>query len=374
MSRVRVLYTVPELCVGGAERQLLDLARGLDRRRFDPAIAVLRPEGALEPEARDAEIEVVCAARRGRFDPMPALRLAQHIEEHSVKVVHSFLFLDGVYARLGAALARAPVRVASMRGIDYAPGSPRCVVDRALKALTTCLVANSEWMRRRALGWGMDGVRFEVIPNGVDFRRFEGVGDRIQARRELGLNHDDFVVGIVGRLSPEKDHGTFLRAAAKVAAECPRAAFVIVGDGPERPLIERTISFCGLGERVKMVGWRQDVPSLLSAMNVLALTSLSESFPNAILEAMAAALPVVATDVGGVAELVEPGVTALLASPGDADGVAQHLLTLANDGDVRRRMSAAGWRRARERFSLEAMVQRYERLYEELMPTVRVRR
>lgn len=367
MKPVRVLYTIPELCVGGAERQLLALACGLDRARFDPAIAVLRPGGALEPEAREAGVTVIEAPRLSRFDVMPVLRIAGRLIESRVRVIHSFLFLDGLYARPAALLAGTPVRVASLRGVDYAPGTPHCYVDRALKECTTCLVSNSSWMRQTALAWGMTRVRIEVIPNGVDFAPFAGGGDRHALRKSLGLSGADFVVGIVGRLSLEKDHPTFLRCAAEVVAACPRAAFVIVGDGPERQRLERMVGYLGLEDRVRMTGWRADIPDLLSGLNVLALTSTSESFPNAILEAMAGGLPVVATRVGGVAELVAEGETGLLAPAGDAHALAQHLLKLEADTALRARLGQAGWQRARQQFSVERMVQRYEDLYEDLL-------
>ena len=156
MKRVRVLYTIPELCVGGAERQLLALAKGLDRGRFDPVIAVLRPGGRLEQEAREADIPILETPRRRRFDPGPLVELVSFMDANAIPIVHSFLFLDGFYARLASALVRTPIRVASLRGMDYAPGSPRCYVDRALKGLTTCLVANSQWMRANAVGWSRD--------------------------------------------------------------------------------------------------------------------------------------------------------------------------------------------------------------------------
>jgi glycosyltransferase involved in cell wall biosynthesis len=366
MKPTRVLYTIPELCVGGAEHQLLELARGLDRRRFTPAIAVLRPGGTLEVEARYAGIETVEAPRRSRFDLSPCQRLAAWMVSRRVGVVHSFLFLDGFYARLAAVAARVPVRIASLRGVDYAPGSVHACVDRCLKEFTSCLVANSDWMRRRARAVGMTRVRFEVIPNGVDADRF-AAGDRAAARQKIGLRPDDFAVAIVGRLSPEKDHGTFLRAAVEAAKRSARAVFLIVGDGPERLSVERTIAYMGIEDRARLLGARSDVPDLMPAFDALALTSLSESFPNAVLEGMAAGLAVTATDVGGVPEMVEHGVSGLLSPAGDSRAMAENWLRIEADAALRSRLGAAARRRARDVFSLSSMVQRYESLYRELL-------
>jgi len=366
VSLIRVLYTIPDLCVGGAERQLVALAGGLDRRRFAPAIAVLRPGGMLESEARDAGVEVIPAPRRARLDPLPALRLASYVRRRGVDVVHTSLFLDGVYGRVAGVLGGARVRVASLLGIDYAKGSMRWRLDRLLGRVTSCLAVNSAWMRREAEARGLACGRTEVIPNGVDADRFAG-GDRAAARRELGLGEGDFVVAAVGRLSPEKDHATLLRCAARVAQACARARFVIAGDGPARPALERMVAELGLAGRVVMAGWRLDVRPVLWAADALALTSRSESFPNAVLEAMAAGLPVVATRVGGVPEMVREGETGLLAEAGDAAGLARHLLRLEADPGMRARMGEAGRARARDEFPLSAMVRRYERLYERLL-------
>jgi len=366
VKRTRVLYTIPELCVGGAERQLLALAKGLSRQRFQPFIAVLRPGGALEAEAKEAGIEIAVFPRGGRFDLSPVAALAKLLSRRRVRIVHSFLFLDALYARLAAGLAGTSVRIASLRGVDYAPRSIHAYLDRFLALSTTCLVTNSFWIRRQAKEWGFRRVRTETIPNGVDAARFVGK-DRFALRKELEIEPSAFVVGIVGRLSPEKDHATFLRCAAEVAKACPRACFVVVGDGPERERIERATAYLGLEGVVRMTGWREDIADVMPAFNVLALTSRSESFPNVILEAMAAGVPVVATRVGGVPEIVEDGRTGLLRAAEDDRGLAREVLRLESDAALRTRIVETAYNVVREEYSIERMVRRYEGLYRELL-------
>ena len=364
MRPIRVLLTIPELVYGGAERQLVELASRLDPRRFRVAVAALRAGGALEGEARRRGVEALHTARQGRFDLSPILRLAAFAVKRRVDVTHSFLFFDALHGRLAAALAGVPVRIASLRGVDYAPGSLRNYVDRALLSLTDCLVANSEWMRDRARRCGLRRARIEVIRNGVDAARFDRPAERERVRRELGIARKAVAVGMVGRLSREKGVDVFMRCAARVAEECADAVFVVVGDGPERGALER---MAGSPARVVMTGWRDDVGETLSALDVLALTSRSESAPNAALEAMAAGLPVVATRVGGTPEIVEDEVTGLLAPSEDVAGLSERLTRLCRSAALRRMMGRRGRRRIEERFSMRRMVERYEALYEELV-------
>lgn len=367
MRRIRVLYTIPELLYGGAERQLVELASRLDRTRYAPAIAVLRPGGPLEPAAREAGVEVIATPRRGRLDPRPAFRIADVARRRKVDVTHSFLFLDGFYGRVGAALAKVPVRIASLRGVDYAPGSRHSYADRLLQRITDCLVLNSRRMRRYARSCGLRQTPIVVIPNGVDVERAARVADREAVRHELGLSPKQVVFGFVGRLSPEKGVDLFLRCAARLAVRHREMACVIVGDGPERPRTERIIRELSLEWRVKLTGWRPDVARVLSGLDALALTSRSESFPNVVLEAMAAGLPVVSARVGDVPGIVREEETGLLAPVEDVEAITDAMRRLLVDADLRGRMGRAGRSRAEALFGVERMVRRYEALYERLL-------
>ena len=173
----------------------------------------------------------------------------------------------------------------------------------------------------------------------------------------------------MANLRPEKGHLVFLDAASFLARSCPQARFVIVGDGSMRGKIEARIIELGLNNRVQLTGVIENIPAFLQTGNVdiLVNPSDSESFPNAVMEAMAASLPVVATDVGGTNELVDEGVTGYLVPPGEGGVMAERLARLCNDADTRLKMGEAGRRRIVERFTVDLMARKFEKLYQSLL-------
>jgi glycosyltransferase involved in cell wall biosynthesis len=211
---------------------------------------------------------------------------------------------------------------------------------------------------------GIEEKRVAVIPNGVDTARFAPYPDVIAVRRELGIGPIDPVVGIVAALRPEKNHSLFLEMAKRVVDELPTARFLLIGDGPCREAIEQLAVELGIADRVHMLGSRDDVPRLLAAMDVFALTSHIEANPVSILEAMSVGRPVVATNVGSIHEAVAEGQTGYLVTPGDANQFAERVLQLLREPLVSGSMGAAAREAVVSRWSIESMVRGYERLIE----------
>jgi glycosyltransferase involved in cell wall biosynthesis len=202
-----------------------------------------------------------------------------------------------------------------------------------------------------------------VIPNGVDVDRFAPQPERRRAiRAELGIAADAPAAGILAALRPEKNHELFLRAAARVRVTLPAARFVVIGDGPERPAVEGWIDELGLREAVLLLGNRSDVPDVLAALDVLALTSHMEANPVSILEAMSTGLPVVATNVGSVSESVREGVTGFLVPAGDEPALAARLTETMNDCILSTQFGRVGREHVIAHSSLGNMVQGYEEL------------
>jgi glycosyltransferase involved in cell wall biosynthesis len=221
---------------------------------------------------------------------------------------------------------------------------------------------------RRALivNEGIPEQRVEVIYNGVDTAVYESAIARDEARRRLQLGSDEFVIIQVARLDYLKDHGTALRALARIVTRHPRIRLVLVGDGPERAAIESRIAELRLGEHVRLLGTRSDVNQLLPAADLFLLTSISEGIPLTIIEAMAAGLPVVATDVGGMSEVVANGETGYLAPAQNAAALAERVLYLAERPGHCRQLGLAGQQRARVEFDESRMCAQYERQYREM--------
>ncbi len=207
--------------------------------------------------------------------------------------------------------------------------------------------------------------RIDVLPSGVDLTRFDAALPRDEARRAAGLPAGVPLVGIVAALRPEKHHALFLAAARRVLASVPTAHFVIAGDGPERAAIERVRRELELGERVMLLGTRQDVPALYRSLDVAVLSShpIVETLPVTLLEAAASGTPAVATAVGSVADVVAEGETGFVVPPGDAEALAGRIVRLLTDAPLRARMGTAGRRRAEEHFDERDMLRRYEELF-----------
>ena len=376
---IRIVYVVVGLEVGGTERQVTDLVLALDRTRFEPRVCCLGTGGPLELLLRkhDVPVEVVGLQRPRSFvhglGSTPGLarglaRLWRILTRERPAIVHGFLYWSYTLGACVARAARAPVILASRRNL----GHPRArqPVYRALTRLgnlaTDLVIANSEAVRHQVLhSEGIAPERVIIIRNGVDVRRFRCTPDP-SLRTSLGLDAGAPLVGVTANLLDYKGHGYFLDAWRSLLGTHPRAQAILIGDGPLREEITGRIRALGLGGSVRLLGSRPDVPAILALVDMVAHPSLEEGFPNAVLEAMAAGKPVVATSVGGTPEAVVDGETGLLVPARDSGALAEGMARLLARPAEARALGEAGRRRVAERFGLEAMVQRHEALYERL--------
>jgi len=242
-------------------------------------------------------------------------------------------------------------------------------VERWLARPTSRLLAVSESVKRELERYGIAPPgRITLLPLGLDLDRFLGCEARAgEFRRELGVEPGQPLVGIVARLVPIKRHEVFIAASALLAARIPDARFVVIGDGERRAELEALARRQGLGERVKFLGWRQDLDRIYADLDIVMLTSANEGSPVSLIEAMAAARPVVATVVGGVPDLVEPGVNGLLTRAGDPSAMAEAVATLVADPERRRAMGKAGRKRVRDAYGVDRLVSDVDRLYTDLV-------
>ena len=245
---------------------------------------------------------------------------------------------------------------------DAPPSRKRYMANQALRLRADRVFTVSADLKAHLVREGFRPDRVEVLYNGIDIRPAPGPSERDAARRTLGLPCDAYVALTVGRLDPVKDYAGLVRAFAQVVPRRPDARLVLIGDGPERPVIERAIAECGLGSAVLLAGHREDVHALLPAADVFVNSSEFEGVSLTILEGMAACLPVVATDVGGTPEIVSPA-TGVLVPARNAGALAAAILALAADPDGRRALGSAGRRTAEERFSLDRMIGQYLAVY-----------
>ncbi len=388
VNRPRVLHVLTRLGMGGSARQVIDLSRRM-LDTFDVAIAAGpedESEGSLHREAIAGRIPVwtiPSLRRRGSlFSDRRALReLTAMIASLGPAIVHTHQAKAGVLGRMAARRAKARCLVHTFHeplerlGRDGLLRKANLAAEQRLAGKTDRLVAVSEAVRSDLVEHGVAAPgRIEVIPPIVDPQRLAGSGRFSDLRRRAGFGPGHQVVGLVGRLVPPKDPALFIRVFATIAGSLPGARALVVGDGPERPAMERSARKLGIADRIAFAGWTADVAGAYAAIDLLVVTSQQEGYSLSALEAMAAGVPVVGTRVPGVTEVIDDGRTGLLAEPGDAASLAGAAIILLGDAPFRARMAEAGREEARRRFSDSSSAARLETLYREALTVPLTRR
>jgi glycosyltransferase involved in cell wall biosynthesis len=380
MTRTRVLRIIARLNVGGPALHATLLADGLDSSRYETCLltgATDSSEGDYLEMIGRRPPNLVQIPSLGRHvavsRDLPAYRdIARVIREFRPDIVHTHTAKAGLLGRLAAYLNRVPIIVHTfhghvLRGYFSPPKQAAFVqAERALARVTTRLIAVSEHVRDELLAMRIGRPeRFEVIRLGFDLSRFLEDPPRGEIRRALGLSPATRTVGIVARLVPIKAHEVFLEMAADVAASHPDIAFLVIGDGECREALEADVRARGLGAKVHFLGWRADVDRVYADLDVVVLTSRNEGSPVALIEAMAAARPVVATRVGGVGELVADN--GVLTDVDDARALAQGVRRVLDDPALAARFGQCGRRRVVPAFSRERLVGDIDALYQRLI-------
>ena len=366
----RLLVVTTGLGIGGTERHLLAVLPRLRAHGFEPRIACLRTGGALAPDFAAAGIEVTaCDGGGGPAGAVRVLpRLRAWLSRQRPAIAHFFLpeaYLLGGLASLGLG---GIVRVMSRRSLNrYQRNHPFAArVEAWLHQRMDAVLANSAAVAAELRAEGVSAGRLHVIANGLVFA---AGGDRIATRRVLAITPDALVVVVVANLIAYKGHADLIDALASVHARLPASwTLLCVGrdDGIGVELAARAAA-AGMGDRIRFLGQRDDVPALLAASDIAVSASHEEGSSNAVLEAMAAGLAVIATDAGGNAEAIQPGTGGLLVPPRDPAALGAALLSLAGEPDLRARLGDAARMRATRDFSLDACVERYAALYRGLL-------
>jgi glycosyltransferase involved in cell wall biosynthesis len=363
MRGLTVAHVLSSFGVGGQERVALDLAVGQRAAGCEVhAVSIAPPpEGPLSADFTAAEIAVHTVEKRGGFDLTLPARLALFFRRARVDVVHTHNPLALIYGAPAARIARARA-IHTKHGANPDRGR-QLHLRRAAGWMTHGFVAVSEATEAiaRALHEA-PAARITTIPNGIDLARFhpDPIARR-EVRAELSIPESAWVIGTVGRLSPEKDQALLLRSLAPMLGENHRA--ILVGDGPERSALVALAESLKIARFVHFAGARRDVPRWLAAFDLFALTSRSEGLPLVIPEAMATSLPVVSTAVGGIPAVVQEGVTGSLAPAGSEADLARCFSSLTKDRARAAQLGATGRSRALERYSAERMVRDYFAIY-----------
>ncbi len=368
MQRRRVALIIPTLDRSGAEKQLTLLATGLPRDEFEPVVIALTRGGPYADVLAASGIPVTVLHKRWKFDPWCLRRLRRELERLRPDIVHTWLFAANTYGRLALPARTSIRRIVSERCVDSWKAGWQLWCDRRLISRTERLVGNSPAVVEFYVEQGFPRALTTCIPNGVEpIDRSLETGRRL--RESLGIPESAYVIGTIGRLAPQKRVRDLIWGAETLWQIRPQLHLVIVGDGPERARLEEFTHGVHGTPHVHFVGHRTDAADWLSAFDVFWLGSSFEGLSNSLMEALAAGLPVVATDIPPNRELVRPDETGFLVRVGDCVGFMQFTRRLIDEPGLAERLGAAGKRLMTDEYGVARMIARHVALYREVCET-----
>ncbi|MBZ9577972.1 glycosyltransferase family 4 protein [Patescibacteria group bacterium] len=379
LRRLNVLHIVTKLELGGAQKSALDIVSILNKTRYNLSL-VSSNDGILLPDALNIpEINTAfLPALKRTISPLKDLRtlisLTRFIKNKNFDIVHTHSSKAGILGRWAARLAGVPVILHTIHGWGFHqwqnPLARRLFIflERLTARITDKLIAVSQSVIKKGLNARIGTEdKYALLEYGIPLQKFTGCQADIKKKKEeLGLKTDSNVVGMVACFKPQKAPEDFIKVAALVKKNFPETKFLLVGDGVLRRKLEGLRKRFALEKDVIFTGWRRDIPQILSILDVFMLTSLWEGSPIVLLEAMASAVPIVATSTGGAQEIIRNGINGFLVSPGNIQTMAQRAAALLKNKALARKMGREGKRLLGPSFEVEHMVERIDKLYQTL--------
>jgi glycosyltransferase involved in cell wall biosynthesis len=367
----KILFLFVTMPVGGAEMLCFEFLKGLDRSRFEPITCCLDGKGSLGHEIERSGFEVVSLGRMKtrRFEPGTVAAVSNLLISRQIDIIHTNMYHASLYGRLGAIRLgrRRPRIVTAVHSLYTERKAHRLFISRALNRCTDRILAVSQAVKEDIVCYERaPREKVIVLPLGADFHRLDVDLSVEEARRRLGLEASDLVLGTVGRLVEAKGHRYMLEAVAILLERGLPCKLIVAGAGRLEETLRRLAAEMGIEDRVLLLGQRRDVPELYRAMDLYLMASVSEAASIALLEAMAVGLPCVVTAVGGMVDLVEGGRCARIVPPADPAAMADAIDALYRSPSARSFLGEAARRRARQKFGKDAMIRNLEAVYDGL--------
>lgn len=368
MTMIRVCYLITELSIGGAQIATYRLLSGLDRSRFLPSVACwYNGDGHVAQQIRGLGIDVHDLRMTNKLRVDAFGRLYGWLGEKKPHILHTIMFHSNIPGRVIGRLRGVPIVISAEQTMRQ-ESNARYRLNRLTARYADVILCVSEQVALAAVNEiGLPQEKVVTIPNGVDWSQFAVLPSKQKARQRAGLPQTGLIVGAVGRPRPVKGYPFLLASWPDVVASYPQALLLFVGDGPDRPALQAQAKQLGIWDNVIFWGDRDDIPQLLPALDLLAVPSMQEGLSLVILEAMAAGLPVVATNVGGNPELVRHEQTGLLVPPRDSSALAGAVKRLFGDAAARVELGDAGRKRIEADLTMDKIVEMTETLYEQLV-------
>ena len=377
MRPLPILHIVPKLSTwGGVGNQLLLILKNYASDEFLPIVCSLRDKGVVGKEIEDLGIEVVCLNRdfkRGFYWTV-VKELRTLMKQRNIQIVRTHEYRANLHGRLAALLAKVPCIVGSVHNVYNARDKKlnRRILNRYLGIFTDRVVAVSEEVKKEIVRY--DSVpenKVAVIYNGVDRKRFVDI-DAQSIRSEFHIPKSTPVIGTVGRFFPQKGQKYLLEAVAKVRNNFPHIAVFVIGDGSLKEELQDHTKNLNIEQNIIFTGVRRDIPALLAAMDIFIFPSLWEGFGNALVEAMAAGKPIIATDIPSVREILDSGKSGIVVPPANSEAIAQSLELLLSDRALAENLGNAARERALSSFTIDSTVRRYSSLYRSILEQKRI--
>lgn len=362
----RILQIIPSLDRAGAEKQLALLVAHLPREEFDVQVCALTRGGELAADLERAGIPLTILGKRWKADPTCYWKLRKLVAKVKPDIIHTWMFTPGVYGRVAGRQLGVPHLIHSERCADQWKSNWQWAFDRRLATHTDRIIANSDGVRDFGVEHGIPADKFVVIPNGIAPAMASDV-TKAELLKELGIPQGVPLIGAVGRLWPQKRVRDLIWVMELVHIIRPDVHLLIIGDGPERHALERYVRTIEGTSYMHFLGHRSDVPRILPHLDIFWQGSAYEGMPNAVMEAMAAGVPVIATNIPGTRDLVVPGETGFLYPIRGRKEFCRKTDELLADPSTARKLGAAGQQRILEHFPLAPMIAAHAQLYREAL-------
>lgn len=361
---VLVFHLITELSIGGAQNALLHFLEKMDRDRFSfLVVCFYNGDSVIAQKLRSLGVTVIDLGMIHKYHLNALVKLFLLLKQFRPVILHTWMFHANIPGRILGRLAGVPVIISSEHTMGQ-EGQFRRWVNRWTSGFCDQIVCVSQAVYQFALNQvGLPAHKLIVVPNGIDLEKFKDLPGKIQSRNMLGLPEESLIIGVVGRPRPVKGFHFLISAFVLLEKKVPSATLVFVGNGPDEVQLKRMAAESGVRQKIFFLDDRDDIPNVLPAFDLFVLPSLWEGMPIVILEAMAAGLPVLATQVGGVPELVVPDITGILVEPAAPEAWVGVMETLLVDPDLRHRLGKQGRERVETHFGINDSVAKTEGLY-----------
>lgn len=360
-QKIKIIHIIPTLDFGGAERLAVDVIKNLNQEKFIVKLICLKRSGALGLELKDHGVPLILLEQKHSASIVSLIKLIKILKQEHPDIVHTHLFGADFYGSIATRLAGIKYLVSTEHNLNYSEGFIKKIIKVFVSKLFNNIIAVSEAVKNYAIkNYCIKKEKILVINNGVDVNKF------FQSQNKLSgiKNNQKIIIGSIGRLTKQKGFEYLVEAMGKLSnqnVEC-----LIAGDGELKTRLQKKVEKFGLENKVKLLGWQKDIKSFLSKIDIFILPSLWEGFGIAILEAGLVGLPVIASNVDGIKEIIEDKKDGLLVKPADSDELAQKIEYLLEHKEFGVELSANLQTKIKNNFTIQKIVAQYEQFYNNL--------